>query len=70
MTMSTLQHAHDVWFVVSGADKARAVHLALGGAGVVQVPAAGPRGVQSTWWLLDKAAASALPADLPRIGSP
>jgi 6-phosphogluconolactonase len=70
MTMPTLQRAHDVWFVVSGEDKARAVHLALGGAGVVQVPAAGPRGIQSTWWMLDRAAASQLPPDLGRMASP
>ena len=70
MTMPTLQRAHDVWFVVSGEDKARAVHLALGGAGVVQVPAAGPMGIQSTWWMLDRAAASQLPPDLGRMASP
>jgi 6-phosphogluconolactonase len=70
MTMPTLQHAHEVWFVVSGEDKARAVHLALGGAGVVQVPAAGPRGIQSTLWMLDKPAATQLPPDLARLSSP
>lgn len=70
MTMSTLQHGREVWFVVSGADKARAVHLALAGAGVVQIPAAGPRGSQRTLWLLDRAAAAQLPANLPRLASP
>ncbi len=70
MTMPTLQRAHDVWFVVSGEDKARAVHLALAGAGVVQVPAAGPRGIQTTLWMLDKAAASQLPPELARRSSP
>lgn len=70
MTLPTLQRSHDVWFVVSGEDKARAVHLALSGAGVVQVPAAGPRGIQNTIWLLDKAAASQLPPDLARMSSP
>lgn len=70
MTMPTLQHAFDVWFVVSGEDKARAVHLALGGAGAVQLPAAGPRGMHTTLWLLDKAAASHLPPDLSRLSSP
>ena len=70
MTMPTLQHAHDVWFVAAGEGKARAVHLALSGAGVVQIPAAGPKGILSTWWLLDKSAASRLPPDLPRIASP
>ncbi len=69
MTLPTLQHAHDVWFVVSGEDKARAVHLALSEGGVVQVPAAGPRGIQNTLWLLDRAAASQLPPDLARMSS-
>lgn len=70
LTMPALQRGRDVWFVVSGEEKARAVHLALSGAGIIQVPAAGPKGTQSTWWLLDKAAASELPAGLPRIASP
>jgi 6-phosphogluconolactonase len=69
MTLPTLGRAHDVWFVVAGEDKARAVHLALGGAGVVQVPAAGPRGIQNTVWLLDKPAASQLPPDLSPMPS-
>ncbi|MDX6298757.1 MAG: 6-phosphogluconolactonase [Nocardioidaceae bacterium] len=69
MTMPTLQHAHDVWFVASGEEKARAVHLALSGAGPMQVPAAGPKGMLSTWWLLDKPAASELPAGLQRVAT-
>ena len=67
LTMPTLQHSREVWFVVAGEDKARAVHLALSGAGVVQVPAAGPRGLQRTLWLLDRAAASQLPRGLARL---
>jgi 6-phosphogluconolactonase len=70
LTMPTLQRARQVWFVVSGAEKAGAVRLALGGAGAVQVPAAGPTGLQATLWLLDSAAASQLPPDLPRLASP
>jgi 6-phosphogluconolactonase len=66
LTMPTLQRAYDVWFVVSGTDKAQAVRLALSGAGAVQVPAAGPRGIQNTLWLLDRDAASQLPRDLGR----
>jgi 6-phosphogluconolactonase len=67
MTMPTLQRSREVWFVVSGEDKARAVHLALSGAGTVQIPAAGPRGLQRTLWLLDQAAASQLPSGLARL---
>ncbi len=70
LTMRALQHAREVWFVVSGEDKAGAVRMALSGGGVVQVPAAGPRGRVRTLWLLDKAAASQLPAGLSRIASP
>ncbi len=70
MTMPTLCSTREVWFVVAGGEKARAVHLALGGAGTVQVPAAGPHGQQRTLWLLDRDAASELPPDLPRLASP
>ncbi|MGH3499782.1 MAG: 6-phosphogluconolactonase [Nocardioidaceae bacterium] len=60
LTMSALRQAREVWFVVSGEAKARAVHLALSGADVVQTPAAGPRGSDRTLWLLDRPAASHL----------
>jgi 6-phosphogluconolactonase len=70
MTLPTLARAREVWFVVAGADKARAVHLALGGAGVRQVPAAGPRGTRRTLWLLDHEAAALVPPALTRIASP
>ena len=53
-----------------GADKADAVRLALGGAGRVQVPAAGvQRPVSGTLWLLDRAAAGDA-AGLGRLASP
>ena len=58
--------AREVWLVVAGAGKAGAVAMALGGAGRVQVPAAGVRGRQATLWLLDEAAAAELPRDLRR----
>jgi 6-phosphogluconolactonase len=70
LTMPALDRAREVWFVVSGEEKAKAAHLALSGAGVVQIPAAGPRGLQRTIWFLDRASASALPAGLTRIASP
>ncbi|GAB3983883.1 hypothetical protein GCM10027615_70080 [Plantactinospora veratri] len=47
-----------MWLIASGGGKARAVGMALGGAGPVQVPAAGVTGVQRTRWLLDRAAAA------------
>lgn len=60
LTMSTLSRAREVWFIASGAEKAAAVRLALTGADVDKVPAAGPRGLDRTLWLLDDAAASPL----------
>jgi 6-phosphogluconolactonase len=63
---SALRSARQVWVLVTGAEKAPAVALALSGAGAVQVPAAGAVGRQQTLWLLDEAAASHLPKDLRR----
>ncbi|HEX6233079.1 MAG TPA: 6-phosphogluconolactonase [Jiangellaceae bacterium] len=70
LTLPAIRSAAEVWFVVSGDDKAGAVRMALSGAGEVQVPAAGARGRQRTLWLLDRAAASQLPPGLERIASP
>ena len=70
LTMPSLQRAREVWFVVSGEDKARAVRMALSGAGTIQVPAAGPKGLQRTLWLLAQPAASQLPSGLARLASP
>jgi 6-phosphogluconolactonase len=70
LTLPSINAAREVWFVVAGADKARAVRLALSGAGPVQVPAAGARGRARTLWLLDAAAAAELPRDLARAASP
>jgi 6-phosphogluconolactonase len=44
--------------------------MALAGAGATAVPAAGVQGRSRTLWLLDRAAASKLPASLSRIASP
>jgi 6-phosphogluconolactonase len=58
--------ASAVWLVVAGQDKAGAVALSLSGTGRVQVPAAGAVGRHETLWLVDEAAASALPKGLRR----
>jgi 6-phosphogluconolactonase len=63
---NALNAAREVWMVVAGADKAPMVAMALGGAGRVQVPAAGVGGRAQTLWLLDEAAAGRLPKDLRR----
>jgi 6-phosphogluconolactonase len=70
LTLASINAARRVWLVVTGEDKARAVRMALSGAGSMQVPAAGVHGRYQTLWVLDRAAASALPRGLDRIGSP
>lgn len=69
LTLPAIRCAGEVWLVVAGSDKAVAVALALGGAGEVQVPAAGVTGRRRTLWLLDRAAAAKLPRDFapPRL---
>ncbi len=63
-TMDLLRQADEVWFVAAGEDKAQAVHDAVTGSDVGDVPASGPAGRASTSWLLDKAAATRLPEGL------
>jgi 6-phosphogluconolactonase len=64
LTLPVINRSHEVWFVVSGSDKAAAAKMALLGAGPVQVPAAGVAGVDRTLWLMDRDAAAQLPRDL------
>ncbi|MCC5576011.1 6-phosphogluconolactonase [Microtetraspora sp. AC03309] len=70
LTFPAIRAAREVWIVAAGAEKAQAVHLALSGAGPIQVPAAGARGRQRTLFLLDRAAAGKIPPGLGRIASP
>ena len=70
LTFRALCAARDVWFLVAGEDKAKAVGLALSGAGVMQAPAAGVTGTRSTTWLIDRPAAAHVPKALVRISSP
>jgi 6-phosphogluconolactonase len=58
--------AEEVWLLVSGEGKADAVARALAGADPDDLPAAGVHGRQATRWLLDTAAASALPRSQER----
>jgi 6-phosphogluconolactonase len=62
-----IQEAREVWVIAAGAEKSTAAAMALGGAGQVQVPAAGAHGRSQTLWLLDEAAAAALPRNLRRL---
>ena len=70
LTLAGLAPAAEVWLVGEGADVATAVHLMLGGAGAVQVPAAGIRGSRRTVVMLDRSAAARLPQALSRLASP
>lgn len=65
--MRAIRSAAEVWLVAAGPAKAGAVALALGGAGPVQLPAAGARGRNRTLWLLEHAAAAKLPAEWARL---
>jgi 6-phosphogluconolactonase len=55
LTFPRLDRSREIWFVVSGEDKADAVAQALKDG---DVPAARPKGRDRTLWLLDEAAAS------------
>lgn len=70
LTLASINAARQVWLVVTGEAKAKAVRMALAGAGPVQIPAAGVAGRSQTLWLLDRAAAAALPRGLDRKASP
>lgn len=61
LTYPAINSADEVWLIASGAGKADAVALAMSGAGPKQAPAAGVGGGSHTRWLLDRAAAAALP---------
>lgn len=58
LTMRALSRSREVWWVAAGEAKAQAVSRALAGADPVEVPAAGPRGLEGTLWFLDTEAAS------------
>jgi 6-phosphogluconolactonase len=61
LTLPAIRRAAEVWLITTGPAKAAAAAMALGGAGEIQVPAAGARGQRRTLWLLDKPAAAKVP---------
>jgi 6-phosphogluconolactonase len=63
LTFPALNRSDEVWFVVSGVDKAEAVGRALAAQppGVQEIPATGVRGRMETIWFLDRDAASQVP---------
>ena len=61
LTFGALNRSRSVWFLVSGAEKADAVALALApGTDLHDIPAAGVIGELETIWFLDRASASKL----------
>ena len=61
LTFAALNRSREVWFLVSGAEKADAVRRGLAASGDVhETPARGVSGRVSTLWFLDQAAASLL----------
>ena len=70
LSLATINNAREVWLIAAGEEKAAAVRLALSGAGATAIPAAGVSGRLATRWLLDRAAASRLPAELARNDRP
>lgn len=70
LTLPAIRTAREVWLLAAGEDKAKAVTIALSGAGEIQAPAAGARGRARTLWLLDRAAAAGLPRGLYPPASP
>lgn len=64
MTRPVINGSKRVWMVLSGADKASALGLALAGASYASVPAAGAKGRKRTVFFVDEAAASQVPPDL------
>jgi 6-phosphogluconolactonase len=68
LTLEVINTAAEVWFCVTGSDKAAAARMALSGAGPIQIPAAGVRGRERTLWLMDREAAAELPPALGQRG--
>jgi 6-phosphogluconolactonase len=64
LTRPVLNASKRVWLVLTGADKASALGLALAGASYASVPAAGAKGRKRTVFFVDEAAASEVPEDL------
>jgi 6-phosphogluconolactonase len=62
LTFGPIRAAREVWILASGAEKAEAVARALADEPEDKLPAAGARGTARTLFLLDRAAASDIPA--------
>ncbi|KHK96874.1 6-phosphogluconolactonase [Microbacterium mangrovi] len=64
LTRPVINSSKRVWLVMTGAEKASALGLALAGASYRSVPAAGAKGTKRTTFFVDAAAAAQVPPDL------
>ncbi len=64
LTRPVINSSRRVWLVLSGADKASALGLALAGASYARVPAAGAKGRLRTIFFVDRDAAAQVPPEL------
>jgi 6-phosphogluconolactonase len=64
LTLPAINSSARVWLVVSGADKASALGLALAGASQLEVPVAGVEGKYRTVYFVDAEAAAEVPDEL------
>jgi 6-phosphogluconolactonase len=60
LTFPAVSRAREVWFLVSGAEKADAVAAGVGGADPLDWPCAGAHGTEATVWFVDPDAAAKL----------
>jgi 6-phosphogluconolactonase len=64
LTRPVINASQRVWMVLTGAEKASALGLALAGASYLSVPAAGAKGRRSTLFFVDVDAAAEVPEEL------
>lgn len=64
LTLGVLNSSDRIWLVMSGADKASALGLALAGVSKFEVPAAAAEGRKRTVFFVDKDAAAEVPPEL------
>lgn len=67
VTMAVINRSRQVWFCVSGDEKAEAVAKGVLGTGPDPVPAALASGTEATVWLVDAAATADLPSSVERF---
>ena len=64
LTLPVINSSDRIWLVLAGSDKASALGLALAGASINDVPAAGAEGRKRTVFFVDQDAAAEVPASL------